>query len=149
MHGRILNKESLVFTTIEYIKKYSEKEYRSFIKTLFSDNHYTILIAGYSLSELELLTLIYPEKIDNNNKTVEENHIFLLNNYFEYEKPIFKFQGEIYNQMGITMIPYIKDFYGFKSLTLILQDLSEHKENLISESKEKRIKEYAKAIKGN
>ena len=80
IHGSLDKRDSLVFTSIEYLKRYADVDFKRFLHNLFSGNR-VVLFVGYGLSEFELLeyTLGTAEREIRNN-------IFVLSPYFSYEQ---------------------------------------------------------------
>ena len=115
-HGSPKEKENLVFTVDQYLRKYKEEDFRLFLETLFTN--YTILFLGYGMSEFELLDFLFlksgvePKKI---------NH-YILEGYFSYELPIAEAKGRYYQSLGIGLIPYSKDEKGYEQQLVILKE---------------------------
>lgn len=132
IHGRVEKRNSLIFTVDQYIKKYSNsdenKNFIKFLQTLFSE--YTILFLGYGISEFELLDYII-------TKTSSKNKHYLLNGYFKDEKKLLEYDKFYYDKLGIEIIPYSKDNYGYKQQEKIIEKWKEEvylKTNIINKN---------------
>lgn len=127
IHGSLDNRDSLVFTSIEYLKRYADIDFKRFLHTLFSGNK-IVLFVGYGLSEFELLeyTLGTAEREIRNN-------IFVLSPYFSYEQSVKESMDQYYESLNIRQIAYCKDKKGYNQLAEVLrswQDKIEKKTNL-------------------
>ncbi len=117
IHGSIKDRESLVFTNRDYIKRYNDEDFSSFLQKIFSD--YTILFMGYGLGEYELLDYVF---IKSNYKTGSELKHFILKGYEKNQTNILSFDQLYYNQMGITVIAYSKDEKGYDQQYEVLSE---------------------------
>jgi len=116
IHGLISHRESLVFTVSQYIKKYREPTFTTFLKTIFDD--YTVLFIGYSMNEPALLDYIIP-KVDTENKKVVNR--FMLLPFYSGEENILDFEQSYYANMGISVIGFEKDLRGYGQLFEVIK----------------------------
>jgi len=75
IHGSIKDKNSLIFTVPQYIKRYNNPTFKKFLSTIISDK-YTVLFIGYGMAEFELLDFLVT-KFDP-KKGKELKHFILL-----------------------------------------------------------------------
>lgn len=114
IHGSLNKRDSLVFTSIEYLKQYADYGFKNFLHNLFSGNR-VILFVGYGLSEFELLEYTLG--------TAEEeirNNIFVLSPYFSYEQSVKESMDQYYESLNIRQIAYCKDKKGYNQLAEVL-----------------------------
>ena len=111
IHGSIKGRGDLVFRLTEYFKRYNDPDFQRFLAEL---NKKTILFIGYGLAEFELLEYLFRNK-------GEQKH-FLLSGYYSGEEDYLKLEQAYYDEMGITIIPYLLDFDGYYQLNKVLKD---------------------------
>lgn len=146
IHGSLDKRDSLVFTSIEYLKRYADVDFKRFLHNLFSGNR-VVLFVGYGLSEFELLeyTLGTAEREIRNN-------IFVLSPYFSYEQSVKGSMDQYYESLSIRQIAYCKDKKGYNQLAEVLrswQDEIEKKTNLRLQTLETIKKILSSAPKQN
>lgn len=115
IHGSLNAPNSLVFTSVEYLKRYADPQFKSFLHSIFSENK-TILFIGYGLSEFELLE--YTLGAANANR----NNIYILNPYFSYEKSVKESMDLYYDSLNIQQISYCKDRRNYNQLADVLKN---------------------------
>ncbi len=119
IHGSIKDKNSLIFTVDEYIKRYTEEQFIEFLQDIF--NTRTVLFIGYGLSEFELFDYII-QKIKKNNGC-EIKH-FALIGFFTGEENLVDYEQSYFNSLNIGVIPFAKDEKGYIQLFDIIQSWS-------------------------
>ena len=155
IHGCKNDRNSLVFTLEQYLRKYKAKDFKKFLNEIFSQ--YVVLFVGYGLAEMELLDFLFT-KI---NGTSELKHYYLMP-FFREEGNILNIRKSYYETMGIKVIPYFLDNYGFKELYNVIKEWKENINtsfyqidnlNLITEAiltpKKKKITQVLKLIKAD
>lgn len=115
IHGSLNDINSLVFTSVEYLKRYADHQFKSFLHSIFSENK-TILFIGYGLSEFELLE--YTLGAANANR----HNIYILNPYFSYEKTVKESMDLYYDSLNIQQIAYCKDRRNYNQLADVLNN---------------------------
>ena len=106
IHGSIKKPSDLVFTTADYLERYSSKIFRDTISSLFSaGSQYTILFIGYGFREMQLLDFL----VNVESRESRMNKTFALNGYYSHQDVIFKAESEYYQEYGVTLISYSKD----------------------------------------
>ncbi len=113
LHGVISNKNTLVFTTKQYLERYQERHFREYLNAVFTRK--TVLFIGYGMSEFELLDIL----IQKSSSNIQH---FILAPYFTYEQPIADAMKEYYSQLGIEQVAYFKDEKGYSFLADILDE---------------------------
>jgi hypothetical protein len=111
IHGSIKDKDSLIFTVPEYIKRYNKPTFKKFLEEIFSK--YSVLFVGYGMAEFELLDFLIT-KYDPNKKQNPKH--FILLPFYKGEENILEFEQSYYNSMGIKVLPYVKDNKGYGQL---------------------------------
>ncbi|GAV23531.1 SIR2 family protein [Carboxydothermus pertinax] len=118
IHGCLWkDKNSIVFTVPQYIKRYNNTIFKKFLKTIF--DKYTVLFVGYGLAEFELLDFLIT-KFDP-KKEKELKHFILLP-FYRGEENILEFERYYYNSMGIEVLPYEKDEKGYGQLYDVIKE---------------------------
>lgn len=64
IHGSIKDRNSLIFTVSEYMRRYNNQDFRRFLGRIFQEH--TVLFLGYGIAEFEVLDFILQE---NHKKT--------------------------------------------------------------------------------
>lgn len=118
IHGFIKDKNSLVFTVPQYIKRYNNQTFKKFLEKIFSE--FTVLFVGYGMAEFELLDFLIT-KFESNNKEKELKHFILLP-FYKGEENILEFEQYYYNSMGIRVLPYAKDNKGYGQLYDVIKN---------------------------
>jgi len=111
IHGSIKDKNSLIFTVPQYIKRYNNQTFRMFLKTIFGE--YTVLFVGYGMAEFELLDFLVTKFDPKKGKELKH---FILFPFYRGEENILEFEQHYYNSMGIEVLPYEKDEKGYGQL---------------------------------
>ena len=132
IHGSIKRASSLVFTTQQYLIRYSDESFRSEISKLFSsDSPYVILFIGYGFREMQLLDFLVNVKA----REIREKRTFLLNGYYSNQQNIFEVESEYYKEYGVTLVAYYKDEKNYESLIDALSFI-------LAESNKKSLAQY-------
>ncbi len=122
IHGCLeKDRNSIIFTVPDYIKRYNEETFKRFLEKIFEE--YTVLFLGYGLEEFELLDFLIT-KYNRQSDSKEIKHFILLP-FYRGEENILSFERYYYNSMGIEVIPYEKDEKGYEQLYEVLKKWSE------------------------
>lgn len=116
IHGSIRDKQSLVFTVDQYLKRYQDIKFQGFLNEIFSK--YTILFVGYGLNEFELLDYVITK---NDIAPKRELRHYILLPFYSDEVNILKFEQSYFSKLGINVLGYSKDENGYEQLYYILQ----------------------------
>ncbi len=116
IHGSIIDRESLVFTVPQYIRRYNDPNFRKFLEEIF--DKYTVLFLGYGLTEFELLDFLIT-KFDKNENIVQKHFIMLP--YYKGEENILQYDKYYYEKIGINVLGYELDEKGYSQLYDILK----------------------------
>lgn len=123
LHGRCSDGvDTLVFTAPQYVKRYNDRNFCNFLKSIFNDPEYVIFFIGYGLNEYELIDYIAAKTgIINTGRMAS---IYALVPFFSYEDTLFKARRSYFESLGIKLIPYCKD-EGYEKLYEVLNNLLE------------------------
>lgn len=112
IHGCLKkDKNSIVFTVPQYIKRYNNQTFRMFLKKIFGE--YTVLFVGYGMAEFELFDFLITKFDPKKGKELKH---FILLPFYRGEENILEFEQYYYNSMGIEVLPYEKDEKGYGQL---------------------------------
>lgn len=113
IHGSIKKPIDLVFTTADYLVRYSSEIFKETIKSLFSANsQYTVLFIGYGFREMQLLDFLV--NVESRESRITKT--FALNGYYSNQEVIFEAESEYYREYGVTLISYSKDYKNYYGL---------------------------------
>lgn len=115
LHGSLDRSRDIIFTTKQYLERYTDSHFRENLFNILNRGEYTILFIGYGLSELQLLDFLVNAKGDG-------TRMFLLQPYFSDDVPLYEAEAPYYKDYGITLIKYPKD-NGYEELFQVLADL--------------------------
>ncbi|MDD3399357.1 MAG: SIR2 family protein [Candidatus Methanomethylophilaceae archaeon] len=118
IHGTILDKDSMVFTVSDYLKRYNGK-IKNFLEDIFKN--YVVLFIGYGLSEFEVLDFLIL-KGDPSQKPGVKNRKYVVLPFFSGEENIHEFMDYYYSDLGIEVIPYAIDKNGYNQLYELIKD---------------------------
>jgi len=117
IHGSIKDKNSLIFIVPQYIKRYNNRIFRKFLKTIF--DKYTVLFVGYGMAEFELLDFLITKFDPKEGKELKH---FILLPFYRGEENILEFEQHYYNSMGVEVLPYEKDEKGYGQLYDVIKN---------------------------
>lgn len=113
IHGSIKKPMDLVFTTADYLVRYSSEIFKETITSLFSANsQYTVLFIGYGFREMQLLDFLV--NVESRESRITKT--FALNGYYSNQEAIFDVESEYYREYGVTLISYSKDYKNYYGL---------------------------------
>lgn len=115
LHGSLDRSSEVVFTTRQYLERYTNEEFRRRLYNLLNNGEYTILFIGYGLSELQLLDFLVNAKGDG-------TRMFLLQPYFKDDEALYEAERPYFKDYGISLIKYPKD-HGYDELFHVLEEL--------------------------
>lgn len=143
IHGSVEDISSLVFTSSQYLRRYSDKQFRNYLQYIF-DKDRVVLFVGYGLGEFELLEYML-SPLDQ-MRAEKENRVFVLNPYFNYELTYKKHMDRYYSSINIKQIAYSKDILGYRQLPVILETWQKDFEYKTL-NKEKRLEQIKEILK--
>jgi hypothetical protein len=152
LHGFKEDKNSLVFTTDQYLRRYASTKFKQSIQKIFRSDS-TILFIGYGLNELQFLDFLV------NTDSISSNR-FVLEGFFDYAEADINAKEIYYQTFGLKLITFSKNDKGFEGMIDALEYLVEEAEktsNARSETyncsiklfNEKPSKEKANSLKNN
>ena len=123
IHGSLDYPEDIVFTTRQYLERYTNNNFRKHFFRVFNDSEYTILFLGYGFSELQLLDfLVNAENEDSHNR------LFLLQSYFDDDEALYDAEEPYFLDYGIQLIKYPRN-NGYEELFDVLEYLKKQVDN--------------------
>ena len=119
LHGRYVSKNdqdkgSLVFTSDQYLKKYSDPDFKDFLYDLFEK--YTVVFLGYGMNEFELLENLL-RKADTD---LDKRH-YILEGFFGYEEALADAMSKYYEVLNVKLLAYKKDDQNFRQQYDVIQ----------------------------
>lgn len=127
LHGSLRSSDSLVFTTVGYLKTYSkEGPIRGKLEEIFSKGEYTILFLGYGFRDMQLLDFL----VNEGNKGQRPLNAFYLDGYFSNEEIVFDSEQKYYEEYGVSLMSYPKDKENYDGLVTALRYLAEEADKI-------------------
>ena len=121
IHGSVKDRDSLIFTVSNYMERYTQDpEFRKFLDRIFRD--YTVLFLGYGVTEFEILDFILPK--NPRNPALILRH-FMLSPFYSGEDNILRYEQTYYTDLGINILGYEKDAYGYRQLIEVIRHWNE------------------------
>ncbi len=119
LHGRYVSKDeedkaSLVFTSDQYLKTYSKRDFQDFLHMLFSE--YTVVFLGYGMNEFELLD----NMLRNASADLDKEH-YILEGFFEYEQALADAKNKYYEVLNVKLLAYKKDNQNYQQQYDVIQ----------------------------
>ena len=130
IHGSLDYPEDIVFTTRQYLERYTNNSFRKHFFQVFNDSEYTILFLGYGFSELQLLDFLVNAKNENSH-----NRLFLLQSYFDDDEALYDAEEPYFLDYGIQLIKYSRN-NGYGELFNVLEFLKKQVDNLTTKPTE-------------
>ncbi len=131
LHGSVLDRDSMVITTIQYLERYSshridggknhENPFLTFIETLFKLKN--VLFIGYGLNELEMLEYVIQKGITGKSGTDEEPRHYVLHGFFSHEVELARSLENYYRQFGIGLLAFSRDERDWDQLAKVIEYL--------------------------
>ncbi len=123
IHGSLDYPEDIVFTTKQYLERYTNNSFRNCFRQVFNDPDYTILFIGYGFSELQLLDFLVNARNEDSH-----NRLFLLQSYFDDEEALYDAEEPYFLDYGIQLIKYSRN-NGYDELFDVLEYLKKQVDN--------------------
>ena len=101
LHGCLDEPETMVITTKDYLEHYASSEVQDFLRHLFARK--TILFLGW-LEEIEVLEYIHSKGVAPTKKGDEPFRRYILQGFFESEKPLFDMLYDYYKESFSTLL---------------------------------------------
>lgn len=131
IHGSVLDSNSMVRTTDEYLCRYAshkisiggdgENPFLTFLEKLFELK--TVLFIGYSLSELEVLEYVLQKKgVPPRREPLEMKH-FILQGFFSHQVDLVRSLKEYFAIFGVGLIPFSRDERDWNQLADVIEYL--------------------------
>ena len=130
IHGSLDYPEDIVFTTRQYLERYTNNSFRKCFCQVFNDSEYTILFLGYGFSELQLLDFLVNAKNEDSH-----NRLFLLQSYFDDDEALYDAEEPYFLDYGIQLIKYSRN-NGYGELFKVLEYLKKQIDNLTTKPTE-------------
>lgn len=108
IHGSILDRSSIVISVKDYLDRYNDARFQTFLRKIFSEK--VILFIGYGLNEFEVLDFLIAK---SRGYSLPEAKHFILLPYYRGEETLLEYEEHYFSQFGISVIPYLKDEKGY------------------------------------
>ncbi|MEQ1619807.1 MAG: SIR2 family protein [Methylococcales bacterium] len=134
IHGSVVERESMVLTTTDYLKLYashrvggredSENRFLTFLQELFRLK--SVLFVGYGLGELEILEYVVQKagRVSPEKEETEAPRHFILQGFFSYEIEVAHSLEAYYLQFGIGLLPFSRDEQDWEQLVDVIEYMS-------------------------
>jgi len=133
LHGALVDPDSMVLTTQDYITRYAndrlfrgekkENQVLTFLEHLFENK--TVLFVGYGLEELEILEYVILKTRHKPGEDQREAKHYLLQGFFSHEYELMRSLKRYYLQeCGIQLIPFLRDQKDWDQLLEVLEDFA-------------------------
>lgn len=132
IHGSIVDRESMVLTTVDYLDRYSshridgrddsENRFLTFLQTLFRLKN--VLFIGYGLNEMEVLEYVIEKGVKKTLKTNEEPRHYVLQGFFSHEIELARSLEGYFRQFGIGLLPFSRDELDWDQLVEVIAYLA-------------------------
>jgi len=130
LHGSLLDIETMVLTTSQYVSRYADcrqpdngvnlNHTQVFLEHLFGLK--SILFVGYGLDELEILEYVILKARRQLAQGSRVASHFILQPFFSHELEIANAIGKYFqNECGVTLIPYLRDALDYAQLIEVLE----------------------------
>ena len=120
IHGSVEDRNSLIFTVSTYMQRYSNPEFRGFLKRIFRE--YTVIFLGYGVAEFEILDFVLR---DNKISSALAPRHFMLSAFYSGEDNILSYEQAYYNDLDINILGYEKDANGYRQLIEVIKHWNE------------------------
>jgi len=131
LHCSVLNRDSMVFTTTQYLERYSshridgaqnhENPFLTFLETLFKTKN--VLFIGYGLNELEVLEYVIQKGVISKSDSDEEPRHYVLHGFFSHEIELARSLESYYKQFGIGLLVFSRDEHDWDQLAEVIEYL--------------------------
>lgn len=118
IHGSTNDEKTIVASTFNYLKLYSNPNIQSFLQWFFEKH--VVVFLGYGLEELELLDLIIRSGTDKQSPN-KSNSFYLLLPLLSHEMEILEQLEIYYGQLGIEVIPFSRNQRGYAAYADLLE----------------------------
>lgn len=139
VHGSVEKRNSMVLTTSDYLKRYSnhqinnkgtiENKYLTFLNLLFSTKN--IIFIGYSLSDLEILEYVMQKGLASEKDTPSHDGLeeapkhYMIMGFYSHQLAIMKSLKKYYQkEFKVELLPFSLDKKGYDQLTDVIEQLS-------------------------
>ncbi len=121
LHGIIHDPESLVMTVDEYISRYKNDGFRSFLETAFFDEKYCFLFVGYGVDEMEIIDFMI-QKYSRGVKSLRTflHRFYILLPFYHNEELLLKYEQLYFDQIHMSVIPYAINARGYNQINEVL-----------------------------
>jgi hypothetical protein len=120
LHGIIEDTNSLVMTVEEYVARYNDSTFRSFLKESFFDKKNCFLFIGYGIDEMEIIDFLIQKYSKGRDSLKLINHFYVLLPFFQQEEQLYEYEQMYFEQINMTVIPFSINASGYAQLDKIL-----------------------------
>jgi hypothetical protein len=124
IHGSISDWDSVVISVKQYFIRYTNLKFQDFLKQIFAEK--VILFIGYGLNEFEVLDFLITK---SRVSPTEKSKHFILLPYYLGEDTLLEFDRHYFSELGITVIPYMKDEKGYSQVFDVIKQWNQEIKN--------------------
>jgi len=117
IHGSIADWSTVIITVKDYFERYNDDRFKFFLQKIFEEK--TVLFVGYGMNEFEVLDFLITKSVKSLSTSPKH---FILLPYYRGEDNILEFEEHYFLQMGISVIPYMKDEKGYGQLFDVIKN---------------------------
>jgi hypothetical protein len=118
LHGAVVEPETMIVTTRQYLAHYDDRFVQDFLSDLFARK--TVLFVGYGLEEAEILEHILRRGGVSDSA---ERRRFSLQGYYLSQKPLYENLHEYFRKsFGVHVIGFVRDHKDYKQQEAIFDD---------------------------
>ena len=120
LHGSLIDEDTMIITTPDYLRHYINEKVILFLEELFK--RYTVLFVGYGLEEAEILEHILRKGLSTQ---LQERRRFWLFGCYSHEQQVISLLEKYYTEsFGVHLVPFNMDQEQYAQLDLLIKDWS-------------------------
>jgi hypothetical protein len=119
LHGSVEEPESMIMTTPQYLKHYSDGQVQDFLLDLFE--RHTVLFLGYGLDEMEILEHILRKGGDKADRP--RRRMYMLSGFYSHQEKTFSHLYDYYEKsFDVRLVPFNLDKLDHAQMEEVVMD---------------------------